>query len=77
MVIGIVNGGLGLQLASAPSALNVAYAIVSAAVSILYIAGAILGAVRRKKNNPKQRLISSSTEQEDESEGYELRSRYA
>ncbi|KAI5456672.1 hypothetical protein BGZ63DRAFT_417644 [Mariannaea sp. PMI_226] len=79
MAIGIVNGGLGLQLASAPNSLNIAYAIVSVIISLVYIAGAIVGAVRRKRNSPKQRLISSETEQEEDTEGYELRSdtRYA
>lgn len=77
MAIGIVNGGLGLQLASAPNSLNIAYALVSVVVSIVYIAGAIVGAVRRKRHSSQQRLISSETEQEEESEGYELRSQYA
>lgn len=50
MMIGIVNGGIGLQLASASTGLIVAYSVVGVIVFLMYIAGAVRKemALRRK-----------------------------
>lgn len=41
IIIGIVNGGLGLQLASAPQRFIIAYSVVAAIMSVLYVAGTV------------------------------------
>lgn len=49
MIMGIVNGGIGLKLASAPDNLVVAYTVVACIISVLYIAGAVYGTSRRSR----------------------------
>lgn len=52
MALGIINGGLGLQLASAPVKYIVVYSVASGIIAILYLAGAVL-ALRRKSQRGK------------------------
>lgn len=49
MLLGIVNGGIGLQFAAAPPRIIVAYSIVAAFVSIMYFAGMSFGIVKRRR----------------------------
>ncbi|KAI0489645.1 iron reductase domain protein [Xylaria cf. heliscus] len=49
MALGIINGGLGLQLAGAARSLVIAYAVVAAVIFSVYIIGAILGQVKRHR----------------------------
>ncbi|KAI1430118.1 iron reductase domain protein [Xylaria sp. FL1777] len=51
MVLGIVNGGLGLELASASHSLVIAYSVVAAVVFSAYIGGAIFGEVKRYRGS--------------------------
>lgn len=60
MVLGIVNGGLGLQLADAPKAFIVAYSVVAGITSILYVAGTLVGEMRKKRRS-KQILLPQMT----------------
>ncbi|KAI1294538.1 iron reductase domain protein [Xylaria venustula] len=50
LVLGIVNGGLGLQLASAGQSLVIAYSVVAAVIFAAYIGGAIFGEVKRHRS---------------------------
>ncbi len=53
MVLGVVNGGLGLQLALASNNLIIAYAVVAAAMFVLVYGGAkILGVLRGGLRSP-------------------------
>ncbi|KAJ3568855.1 hypothetical protein NPX13_g6278 [Xylaria arbuscula] len=49
IVLGIVNGGLGLQLATERQSLVIAYSVLAAIFFVVYVAGAILGEVRRAR----------------------------
>ncbi|KAI0398575.1 iron reductase domain protein [Xylariaceae sp. FL0594] len=49
ILLGIINGGLGLQLARAPNNLIVAYAVVAAIIFVAYVASSILGETKRKR----------------------------
>lgn len=49
MILGIVNGGLGLQLARPDNGLVVAYAVTAAVMGVFYGCAAVLGAIRRRR----------------------------
>ncbi|KAI1037779.1 hypothetical protein LB503_009416 [Fusarium chuoi] len=49
MIVGIINGGIGLQLSSASTALIVGYSIVGILVSAIYAAGAVRKMVQMKR----------------------------
>ncbi|KAM0462810.1 hypothetical protein ACHAPV_003635 [Trichoderma viride] len=55
MVIGIVNGGLGLQLGDAPTRYIIAYSVVAGVTAIIYVASITLGwtVIRRRRDQPK------------------------
>lgn len=49
IILGIVNGGLGLQLAGGRSSLVIAYAVVAAVLFTAYTGGAIWGEIKRSR----------------------------
>ncbi|KAI1755118.1 iron reductase domain protein [Xylaria castorea] len=49
MILGIINGGLGLQLAGAAQPLVIAYSVIAAIFFSVYIGGAVLGEVKRSR----------------------------
>ncbi|KAI1855488.1 hypothetical protein JX266_000353 [Neoarthrinium moseri] len=49
MLLGVINGGLGLQLAGAPGRLVVAYAVVSAVIGVLYAAIKLTTSFRKRR----------------------------
>ncbi|KAI0020518.1 iron reductase domain protein [Xylariomycetidae sp. FL0641] len=49
MIMGIVNGGLGLKLADPGRSYVVAYSVVAAIVFALYAAGALMGIAKRRR----------------------------
>ncbi|KAL7923968.1 hypothetical protein ACQKWADRAFT_288404 [Trichoderma austrokoningii] len=54
MIIGIVNGGLGLQLGDAPNRYIIAYSVVAGVTSIIYVASIFLGGlIRQRRDQPK------------------------
>jgi hypothetical protein len=55
MFLGIVNGGVGLQFASAPPPAVVAYTIIAAVVSVCYLCGIGFGIINKKKKKERQR----------------------
>lgn len=55
MVLGVVNGGLGLQLALADTSLIIAYSVVAAVMFLLYAIGKVLVSIRRKQAANKGR----------------------
>lgn len=50
ILLGIVNGGLGLRLAGAEQASIIAYGVVAGLVGLVYIAVMLFGEVRRKRH---------------------------
>lgn len=50
MLLGIINGGLGLKLSNASDSLVVAYAVVSAIIAVLYIALKSFSSFRKRRN---------------------------
>ncbi|KAK7426351.1 hypothetical protein QQZ08_007106 [Neonectria magnoliae] len=63
ILIGIVNGGLGLQLANTPQRFIIAYSVVAAIMSVLYVAGSVLGGVQ-KRHRAKQLISPQMTQDE-------------
>ena len=49
ILLGIINGGLGLRLASAERSSKIAYAVIAAIVGVVYIAAMVFGEIRRKR----------------------------
>ncbi|KAJ9419219.1 hypothetical protein FOXG_07333 [Fusarium oxysporum f. sp. lycopersici 4287] len=61
MIIGIVNGGIGLQLSGASTGLIIAYAVVSIIVFAMYTAGSVRKMIRmRRKESRLMSDVSSS-----------------
>ncbi|TKA71551.1 hypothetical protein B0A55_07059 [Friedmanniomyces simplex] len=50
IVFGMINGGLGLQLAYAGSGAKIAYGVVAGIVGVVYLAAIVYGEVRRNKH---------------------------
>ncbi|KAF2210902.1 hypothetical protein CERZMDRAFT_113053 [Cercospora zeae-maydis SCOH1-5] len=50
IILGIINGGLGLLLAGAASSVKIAYAVCAAVVGVTYIASAVFGEVKRTRS---------------------------
>ncbi|GKU00127.1 cellobiose dehydrogenase [Fusarium langsethiae] len=63
MIIGIVNGGLGLQLASSSRAFIIAYSVIAGLAAVLYLGAAVVGERRRSASHVKQ--ISPQMSQEE------------
>jgi hypothetical protein len=63
IIIGIVNGGLGLQLANSSNAYIIAYSVIAGIAAILYLAAAFIGERRRNASRAKQ--ISPQMSQEE------------
>lgn len=57
MICGIINGGLGLQLAANSSKGNIAYGVVAGAVFVIYIV--VVLATGLKKRNAEKTEASS------------------
>ena len=59
MILGIVNGGLGLQLAAGPKSWIIAYSVVGGLVALLYAAACVLkdlrGSSRTGEGNSRQK----------------------
>ncbi|PHH60094.1 hypothetical protein CDD81_2138 [Ophiocordyceps australis] len=52
MLIGIVNGGLGLQLAGNPRGFTIGYCVVAAVCGAAYLAAAVVSALRKPAPQP-------------------------
>lgn len=53
ILLGMVNGGLGIQLANtASSAARIAYAIIVAVIAVIYIAAVVKGEMQRRRDGP-------------------------
>jgi hypothetical protein len=63
MVIGIVNGGLGLELAGKTSgAWLIAYCVVASVVVAAYIASIVFGLTKKRRTAPVKEKSSSGGE---------------
>jgi hypothetical protein len=61
MIIGIINGGIGLQLAEASTGLIVAYAVVGVVVFLSYVAGAVRKEIMRQKGKKGMEQIDCNS----------------
>lgn len=52
VILGMINGGLGLQLAGATRSQYTSYAVIAGIMGVLFIAAAVVGERRRKKQAP-------------------------
>ncbi|KAJ8122013.1 hypothetical protein O1611_g9950 [Lasiodiplodia mahajangana] len=50
IVLGIINGGLGLQLAGASQSFVIAYSVVAAVIFTVYVGVAIFGEIKRARS---------------------------
>ncbi|KAG6021495.1 hypothetical protein E4U40_005257 [Claviceps sp. LM458 group G5] len=55
IILGMINGGLGLQLAGNDRAFVIAYCVILAVFAASYLASAVLGAARRRSKRVSQR----------------------
>ncbi|KAG5974429.1 hypothetical protein E4U55_008215 [Claviceps digitariae] len=60
MILGIVNGGLGLQAANQSNAFIIAYSVLAGVVAIVYTASSAVGVSKRRKQNVEKDVASSS-----------------
>lgn len=49
MILGVINGGLGLQLAGADNSFVIAYSVIAAVMFVAYAAAKALGTMRKRK----------------------------
>ncbi|KAH7256893.1 hypothetical protein BKA59DRAFT_468798 [Fusarium tricinctum] len=63
IIIGIINGGLGLKLASSSTAFIVAYCVIAGIAAVLYLGAVFVGEKKRKASRVKQ--ISPQMSQEE------------
>lgn len=63
MLLGVINGGLGLQLAGASQSLIVAYAIVSVIIGLMYTSVKVFFLFRRRNaSGPRaEKILSNGT----------------
>lgn len=52
ILLGIINGGLGLQLAQNTRSGEIAYGVIAAVVGLVYVAAIVIGEMKRKRNAP-------------------------
>ncbi|KAI1339115.1 iron reductase domain protein [Xylariaceae sp. FL0016] len=55
MLMGIINGGLGLRLAAASRTFMIAYGVVAAILLVVYGIGAVYGSVKRSRSSADRR----------------------
>lgn len=60
MILGIVNGGLGLQATNQSARFVIAYSVLAGVVSMIYTACAAVGASKRRKQSIEKTMTSSS-----------------
>lgn len=60
MILGIVNGGLGLQAANPSTRFIVAYSVIAGITSIIYTASITVGMSKRRKQSAEKRTDSPS-----------------
>jgi hypothetical protein len=60
MIIGIVNGGLGLQLGDAPNRYIIAYSVVAGVMALLYVSSIVFGWTILRKNREQSKTVHSS-----------------
>ncbi|KAL2112788.1 hypothetical protein VUR80DRAFT_6509 [Thermomyces stellatus] len=54
LVLGVVNGGIGLYAAGSPPTFTIAYAVVAAASGVAYIASVVVGGMRKKASKDRR-----------------------
>ncbi|KAB5566090.1 hypothetical protein GE09DRAFT_1218367 [Coniochaeta sp. 2T2.1] len=64
--LGIINGGLGLKIAGAPSRFKIAYAVISSLLGALWIVVAVLGELKRRREGRKASLNTARESRRDE-----------
>lgn len=69
MALGVINGGLGLQLASSSNAWVIAYSVIAALMTVAYI-GAIV--FKRMRSPRAERVLSGSESPRDIRETREI-----
>ncbi|KAF5669268.1 cellobiose dehydrogenase [Fusarium heterosporum] len=63
IIIGIINGGLGLKLASSSKAFIIAYSVIAGIAAVLYLGAAFVGEKRRNASRVKQMSPQMSQEE--------------
>lgn len=61
LIIGVVNGGLGLQLASASNNLIIAYSVVAGVIFLIYAGGKSFASIRKRKAPAQNKELRNSS----------------
>lgn len=61
LIIGVVNGGLGLQLASASNNLIIAYSVVAGVIFLIYVVGKTFASFRKRKAPAQSKELRNSS----------------
>lgn len=64
MILGIINGGVGLQLASAPLSQTIAYAVVVGLMAVAYVVSTSICVVKRARTQKQSLLAQNQSEEE-------------
>ncbi len=64
VVLGMVNGGLGLRLANARSSYTIAYGVFAGLMGVVYIGAIVFGEVTRARKSSQDAMESSSPDRE-------------
>lgn len=59
MIIGIINGGLGLQLGDVPTRYIIAYSVVTGVTTLFYVASIALGWTRSSRGEKQSKVEPS------------------
>lgn len=66
MILGIINGGLGLKLAGGPRSFVIAYSVVAGIVGLLYLVLTLVGPRMKGRPGDKQLLSPPTSREMDE-----------
>lgn len=64
MILGIINGGLGLQLANTPTRYVVAYSVPAAILGVMWLGAGVWGEMRRTPRMKQEHSHESSESQQ-------------
>ncbi|CAI4216318.1 unnamed protein product [Parascedosporium putredinis] len=61
LLVGVVNGGIGLRMAGSPSPFVIAYAVLAAVIGAAYVASTLVGSMRKsrefRRSSPERLLL--------------------
>lgn len=65
ILIGMINGGLGLQLAGAPRSSTVAYGVIAGVMGLIYIVAVVFGEMKRSRRSSQTATTNVDVQQRE------------